>query len=73
MMKERMSHAIDSWLPLSTVAAGITIMAGSILNLPFAKTMLAAVTGGIATFSAFLMRSCAKREEQKDVLNQASK
>jgi len=61
-MKERISHAINSWIPLSTVAAGMAIMAGSILNLPFAKTMLAAVISGIMTFSAFLMRSFAKKE-----------
>ncbi|NOJ26629.1 MAG: hypothetical protein DA330_01265 [Nitrososphaera sp.] len=64
MMKERISHAITSWLPLSTTAAGLAIMAGSFLNLPVAKTLVAAAMSGITTFSALLMRSYAKKEEQ---------
>lgn len=70
MMKERMSHAINSWLPVSTVAAGIAIMAASILNLSFAKTMLAAVISGVMNFSAFLTRSYAKKEEREATLRQ---
>jgi hypothetical protein len=38
MMNERMSHAITSWLPISAVAAGIAMMAGSLLNLPAANS-----------------------------------
>lgn len=56
MTKTRISHAITSWLPLSAVAAGTAMTAGSLLNLPVAKTAMAAVASGITTFSAFLMR-----------------
>ncbi len=57
IMKERMSRAITSWLPLSAVSTGIAMMAGSLLNLPIAKTITAAVASGAMTFSAFVMRS----------------
>jgi hypothetical protein len=67
MLKNRMSRAITSWMPLSAVAAGIAMMAGSLLNLPVAKTVTAAVTSGAMTFSAFLMRSYGK--EKEDYLN----
>lgn len=75
MMKTRISHAITSWLPLSAVAAGTAMMAGSLLNLPVAKTAMAAVTSGITTFSAFLMRSYTKKGEweKEYVGHQASK
>lgn len=63
MKKERISHAITSWLPLSAVAAGIAMMAGSLLNLPVAKTVTAAVASGAMTFTAFLMRSYGKEKE----------
>lgn len=69
-MKERISDAITSWLPLSAVAAGMAMMAGSILSLPAAKTMAAAVASGVTTFSAFLMRSYAKKQEQKPSITQ---
>jgi hypothetical protein len=64
MMKERMSRAITSWLPLSTVAAGIAMMAGSLMNLPVAKTVAAAIASAAMTFSAFLMRSYGKKEKE---------
>lgn len=63
MMKTRISHAITSWLPLSAAAAGMAMMAGSLLNLPAAKTAMAAIATGITTFSAFLMRSYTKKGE----------
>jgi len=63
MMKERMSRAITNWLPLSAMAAGIAMMAGSLLNLPAAKTAMAAIASGITTFSGFLMRSYTKKGE----------
>lgn len=63
MMKARISHAITSWLPLSALTAGITMMAGSLLNLLVAKTAMAAIASGITTFSAFLMRSYTKKGE----------
>jgi hypothetical protein len=62
MMKERMSHAITSWLPISAVAAGIAMMAGSLLNLPAAKIITAAVASGAMTFSTFLMRPYGKEK-----------
>lgn len=62
MMNERMSHAITSWLPISAVAAGIAMMAGSLLNLPAAKIITAAVASGAMTFSAFLMRPYGKEK-----------
>jgi hypothetical protein len=66
MMKERMSHAITCWLPISAVAAGIAMMAGSLLNLPAAKIITAAVASGAMTFSAFLMRSYGKEKERME-------
>jgi hypothetical protein len=62
MMKESMSHAITSWLPISAVAAGIAMMAGSLLNLPAAKIITAAVASGAMTFSTFLMRPYGKEK-----------
>ena len=66
MMMERMSHAITSWLPVSVVAAGIAMMAGSLLNLPVAKIITAAVTSGAVIFSAFLVRSYGKEKERME-------
>jgi hypothetical protein len=66
MMMERMSHAITSWLPVSVVAAGIAMMAGSLLNLPVAKIITAAVTSGAVIFSAFLMGSYGKEKERME-------
>jgi hypothetical protein len=57
-----MSHAITSWLPISAVAAGIAMMAGSLLNLPAAKIITAAVASGAMTFSTFLMRPYGKEK-----------
>jgi hypothetical protein len=65
MMMERMSHAITSWLPVSIVAAGIAMMAGSLLNLPVAKIITAAVTSG-AVISAFIMGSYGKEKERME-------
>ena len=62
MMKESMSHAITSWLPISAVAAGIAMMGGSLLNLPAAKIITAAVASGAMTFSTFLMRPYGKEK-----------
>jgi len=74
MMKERISHAITIWLPLSTMATRMAIMAGSFLNLPVAKTLVAAAISGITIFSALLIRSYAKKEAQNMPLRrQASK
>lgn len=72
MLKNRMSRAITSWLPLSAVAAGIAIMAGSLLNLPVANTVTAAVAGAAMTFSAFLMRSYGKEKEENSLDRQVS-
>lgn len=60
-MDERVSHAITRWLPLSAVASGLTMVAGSLLNLPANKTIMAAITAGALTLSAFLFR--AKKEQ----------
>lgn len=62
-MKKRISDAITSWLPLSAVAAGMAMMVGSLLNLPVAKTVTAAVASAAMTFTAFLMRSYGKEKE----------
>lgn len=72
MLKNRMSRAITSWLPLSAVAAGIAIMAGSLLNLPVAKTVTAAIASAAMTFSAFLMRSYGKEKEENSLDRQVS-
>jgi hypothetical protein len=61
-MKERMFHAITSWLPISAVAARIAMMAGSLLNLPAAKIITAAVASGAMAFSTFLMRPYGKEK-----------
>lgn len=62
-MKERMMQAITSWLPLSTIAAGIAMIAGSLLNLPSARVMMAAIITALTTFSAFVMRSYGKEDQ----------
>lgn len=71
MMKTRISHAITSWLPLSAVAAGTAMMAGWLLNLPAAKTAMAAIASDITAFSALLMRSYTKKGEgEKECMGQ---
>ncbi|WP_187147625.1 hypothetical protein [Candidatus Nitrososphaera gargensis] len=54
------------------MAAGIAIMAGSLLNLPVANTVTAAVAGAAMTFSAFLMRSYGKEKEENSLDRQVS-
>jgi hypothetical protein len=63
--KERISHAMTGWLPLSAVAAGTVLMVGPLLNLSPVKIATAAIASCIITFSAFPTRSYAKEGENE--------
>ena len=57
---------ICNWMSLSILAAGMTILLGSLFNIQNEKMLTAAMYAGILVFSSFLIKSFAIENRLED-------
>jgi hypothetical protein len=65
-IKSRRLTIINTWIGLSVLGAGITILLGSMFNIQNEKIFMAAMLAGVLIFSGFLIKSYARRDTRLD-------
>lgn len=62
-MVDRVRLAVTKWLPLSAVGAGISFVAGFVLNIAPAQVLVAAAMTATLVFSGLIFQSFGREKE----------